>query len=439
MPRKTLTFLDTIFRRERHVMKRPRKKKTVILFGTVVFISIMVVIVAIVKIGPSFSNSQIKAEKKENVVEEKIVSSLMEESKESDLMLAGKVIANNTNKIKIDPDKGIVADVNVKQGDRVEKGQALFTYQTDQQMKTKEAELDVEAKSRAVDVAKSNSGIKWETYNKKVTQLDKVRADYEKAKTEELKGEVKTLEGEVDQAYTDALTGDNEIKNAESDLERAQLVQTNEQERLKTDTVTADNAGTIKSLNMDLISQSKEKQREEEFMEVIDDSNLFVKGEINEFDRDKVSLDQPVELIDRGDKENKWQGKIVQVANLSSDETGKEDKEEENPTLSKFPYKIFITKADKMPIIGSHVYVKVLPKSFETGKIIINKKYIISKEKKHYVWKISKNVISLHEVKITSVDDTFVTIDEGLSKTDKIAEPKSGMKAGMEVGEHVES
>jgi HlyD family secretion protein len=415
-------------------IKNNRKKFLIIGFAVLV-----VVLTAIIMVNALRSSEEksINASTPENQVEEKTVKALVEESKTSDLILAGKVTANNTNKLKIDPDKGTVKEVLVKEGDKVEKGQALFTYQTDQQMKTKEAELDAEAKARAVEVSRSSANIKWETYNKKVAQLNQAKADNDKENKEELKAEIKTLEGEVDQAYTDGLTGDNEVKNAESELEKAQLMQANEQERLGADTIVADNAGTIKSLNMDLINQSKEKQREESFMEIIDDSSLFVNGDINEFDREKVSLNQPVELIDRKNKEKKWKGKIVQVANLSSEESGSEKKQDEDPNLSKFPYKVLIENGDKMPIIGSHVYVKVLPKEFEEGKIILNRKYVITKDNKQFVWKVDDKKIKFHEIKGTPAGENLVTINEGLTQNDKIAVPKEGMKDGMEVGEDV--
>ncbi|WP_086314090.1 HlyD family secretion protein [Enterococcus sp. 7F3_DIV0205] len=411
-------------------------KKRIIVSSFIIVVIIVVAIIGIKGLSPS-SEQPINASTPENQVEEKIVKALIEESKTSDLILAGKVTANNTNKIKIDPDKGTVKEILVKEGDKVEKGQALFTYQTDQQMKTKEAELDAEAKARAVEVARSSASIKWDAYNKKLSQLNKARDDYNKENSEELKSEIKSLESEVDQAYTEGLTGDNEVKNAESDLEKAQLMQTNEQERLGADTIVADNAGTIKSLNADLINQSKEKQREENFMEIIDDSNLFVSGDINEFDREKASVNQPVELIDRKNKEKTWKGKLVQVANLSSDEAGNDKKQDEDPNLSKFPYKVLIDKEGEMPIIGSHVYVKVLPKEFEKGKIILNKKYVLSKDDKQYVWKVENKKIKMHVIKGTPLGENLVEVNEGLAQTDKIAIPKDGMENGMEVGEDV--
>lgn len=126
-------------------------------------------------------------------MEEKTVKSLVEESKKSDLTLAGKVMANNTNKIKLNSDKGMVKDVLVKEGDHVEKGQPLFTYQTDQQIKAKEAELDTQAKARAVEIAKSSAGIKWSSYNKKAAQLNQAKVNYNKENTEDLKNDIKTF------------------------------------------------------------------------------------------------------------------------------------------------------------------------------------------------------------------------------------------------------
>lgn len=371
-------------------------------------------------------------------IEARSVKSIIDEVKAANLILAGKVSANNSNKIKIDPERGSVKEILVNEGDVVEKGQPLFTYQTDQQRKVVEAEMDVEIKVRAVEQARVTANQKWTAHNQKVEELGKARQDYAKEKSEELQSTIKALEGEIIGLNADAIAGDNEVKNAETELRRAQLLQENEKERLKEDTVTADHSGRIKSLNHDLVNQSKERQKEENFMEILDDSSLYVDGQVTEFDREKVAVNQRLEIMDRKDQGNTWQGSIVQVANLTSD-TKQDDQKEENPNLSKFPYKVKIDQKEEMPLIGSNVYVNVLPQGFVPGKVIINQRYLMEKDGKYYVWKVENDRIKEHEVKVNPMDNELAEIVEGLTFEDQLVLPQTGMVEGMEVGASVDA
>lgn len=371
-------------------------------------------------------------------IEARSVKSLIDEVKAANLILAGKVSANNSNKIKIDPERGSVKEILVNEGDVVEKGQPLFTYQTDQQRKVVEAEMDVEIKVRAVEQARVTANQKWTAHNQKVEELGKARQDYAKEKSEELQSTIKALEGEIIGLNADAIAGDNEVKNAETELRRAQLLQENEKERLKEDTVTADHSGRIKSLNHDLVNQSKERQKEENFMEILDDSSLYVDGQVTEFDREKVAVNQRLEIMDRKDQGNTWQGSIVQVANLTSG-TKQDDQKEENPNLSKFPYKVKIDQKEEMPLIGSNVYVNVLPQGFVPGKVIINQRYLMEKDGKYYVWKVENDRIKEHEVKVNPMDNELAEIVEGLTFEDQLVLPQTGMVEGMEVGASVDA
>ena len=401
-------------------------------------VAVITVLLVVGAISIVVSSGKTKEENAETNIEARSVKSLIDEVKAANLILAGKVMPNNSNKIKIDPERGTVKEILVNEGDVVEKGQPLFTYQTDKQTKVAEAEMEIEVKVRAVEQARVTANQKWTAHNQKVAELGKARQDYAKEKSEELQSTIKSLEGEIPGLNADAIAGDNEVKNAETELRRAQLLHQNEKERLNEDTVTADHSGRIKSLNRDLVNQSKERQKEENFMEILDDSNLYVDGQVTEFDREKVAVDQRVEIMDRKDQENTWQGTIVQVANLTSD-AKQDDQKEENPNLSKFPYKVKIDPKEEMPLIGSNVYVNVLPQGFVPGKVIINQRYLMEKDEKYYVWKVENNRIKEHEVKVNLMDDELAEIVEGLTVEDQLALPQTGMVEGMEVGASVDA
>ncbi|MHC5375736.1 efflux RND transporter periplasmic adaptor subunit [Enterococcus sp. LJL120] len=409
-------------------MTQMSKRKKVLAISTTLGILILGLIIFLFTRPSDFDQSETES------VESQIVKDISANLQSTGTMLAGKIVANNSNQIKIDSTRGKIKEVFVNEGDQVEKGQALFSYQTDQELKVKEAEVDKTVKTNAVDVAKSNASIKWTLYNQKNEQLRKA-----KNSADSTQEELSTLEEGLKQAQLDAIGGDNEVKNAESELEKANLIYENETEKLKDDTVVADNAGLIKTVNQDLVNQSADRQKEENFIEIIDSSQLFVDGSVTEFDKDKVAIEQPVEIVNREDNNQRWEGKVVQVASLSSEDSNSSKEEDENPNLSKFPYKVVVNENENMPTIGSHVYVKLMASGYDANKIILNKEYIVTKGNKEYVWSVEDNSIKLREITSIALENDLVEVTDGLSTTDSIAVPKEGMVEGMEVGENIKS
>ncbi|MGT2845805.1 efflux RND transporter periplasmic adaptor subunit [Streptococcus massiliensis] len=372
------------------------------------------------------------------------VQEAIDKGKKTKLVLAGEVAANNSSKIKIDTSKGEVKEVLVKNGDTVTAGQPLFRYSTSQELVAQSAQYDAAAKANAVGAAQNTAALKWATYNRKLAELNALKDKYNKSQDESLLEQIKSAEDALSQSLIDAKSSDNEVTNAQIESQKAQNTAQTEEEKTKYDTVTADTAGTITSLNADLPNQSRAKKDEETFIEILDKSKTFVKGNISEFDREKLTPGQKVEVVDRKDPKKRWTGTVTQVGNLTSDSKsgsggGNGKQQEENPNQSKFPYKIELDKADNMPLIGSHTYVNVLESAPEAGKIQFPKSYTFTKNGKTYVWKIKDNKIHQQEVKTKEINKSTVEITEGLTMKDKISLPTEGLKEGMEVGQDVKA
>ena len=159
---------------------------------------------------------------------------------------------------------------------------------------------------------------------------------------------------------------------------QAQVTAQTESDRMKYDTVTADTAGTITSMNEDLPNQSKAKKEEENFIEIMDKSKTLVKGTVSEFDREKLSVGQKVEVVDRKDPKKRWSGTVTQVGTLTTANTGNSNggnKQQENPNQGKYPYTVELDQGGEMPLVGSHSYVNVVENAPEAGKVVVNKAY----------------------------------------------------------------
>lgn len=368
------------------------------------------------------------------------VQQAVDNSKKTSVVLSGQVVANNSSKVKIDPSKGEVKEVFVKKGDSVTAGQPLFSYVTSQELAAQSAQYDAQARANATYAAQNAAGIKWENYNRKLANLNNLKNKYNANPDESLTEQIRSAEDEVAAALIEARTADSDVSTAQIESEKAQATANTETDRLKYDTVTADTAGTITNMNEDLPSQSKAKKEEENFLEITDTSKTLIKGSVSEFDREKVSIGQRVEVVDRKNPDKKWMGTMVQVGTLTAENAGDSgSKQQENPNQAKYPYKVELDQAEKMPLIGSHTYVNIIENAPAPGKIVVNKSYVFTKKGKSYVWKVEGKKIKQIEVKVQSVSDKLVEITEGLSLQDQISTPRDGMEDGMEVGQDVKS
>ncbi|MBZ2151914.1 efflux RND transporter periplasmic adaptor subunit [Streptococcus cristatus] len=418
--------------------RKKMNRKTILLGSTV--------ILACAGLGGYVLLHQVNQQQAMQMVDNKIdsltVQDAVNNSKKTSLVLSGEVVANNSSKVKIDPSKGEVKEVFVKNGDTVTQGQPLFSYVTSQELTAQSAQYDAQAKANGITTAQTSASIKWETYNRKLASLNALRNKYNSSKDESLLDQIKSAEDELAQALSDAKTADNEVTNAQIEAEKAQVTAQTESDRMKYDTVTADTAGTITSMNEDLPTQSKAKKEEETFIEIMDKSKTLVKGTVSEFDREKLSVGQRVDIVDRKDPKKRWSGTVTQVGTLTTANAGNSNggnKQQENPNQGKFPYTVELDQGGEMPLVGSHSYVNVVENAPEAGKVVVNKAYTFSKNGKTYVWKVEGKKVKMKEVKTKKVSDRLVEITEGLTMQDTISTPREGMKDGMEVGQNVKA
>ena len=418
--------------------RKKMNRKTIILGSTV--------ILACAGLGGYVLLNQVNQKQAMKMVDNKIdsltVQDAVNNSKKTSLVLSGEVVANNSSKVKIDPSKGEVKEVFVKNGDTVTQGQPLFSYVTSQELTAQSAQYDAQAKANGITNAQTSASIKWETYNRKLASLNALRNKYNSSKDESLLDQIKSAEDELAQALSDAKTADNEVTNAQIEAEKAQVTAQTESDRMKYDTVTADTAGTITSMNEDLPTQSKAKKEEETFIEIMDKSKTLVKGTVSEFDREKLSVGQRVDIVDRKDPKKRWSGTVTQVGTLTTANAGNSNggnKQQENPNQGKFPYTVELDQGGEMPLVGSHSYVNVVENAPEAGKVVVNKAYTFIKNGKTYVWKVEGKKVKMKEVKTKKVSDRLVEITEGLTMKDTISTPREGMKDGMEVGQNVKA
>lgn len=384
-----------------------------------------------------------------NSIDQKIIPQTVKElagdgQKGANFLLTGSIAPNQTSKLTLDGSKGTVSEVHVKEGDQVVKGQKLYTYQNpDGELAIKEAQLTVTNQTNDLEQKRADASLKWEQYNKKQADFDKLTTKYNQAGAEEkeaLKQEQAQLETEVSQAKSEARSADSLIGTAEIELEKARLTVTNAEQKNGSNDVLAEFDGVVKKVDTDQINKSVAEGNKETFMEITDTSSLYVNGQVDEFNKDQLAIDQPVKIIDRTDEQKVWSGKISKVGNLAAEDDSQEDnKQEENPNLSKYPYKVIFDPTDNPPPLGRHMYVEVLPKGEDADKLTLPLDFVIQEGKDSYVWFVKNGKIEKRKIETgePDKDSNTVEITKGLTEEDQIVYPYSTLKAGMEVGADV--
>ena len=137
-------------------------------------------------------------------------------------------------------------------------------------------------------------------------------------------------------------------------------------------------------------------------------------------------------MVDRKNPSIRWKGKVVQIANLGSD--GDNKKQEDNPNVTKYPYKILLEKSDKMPIIGTHVYANFLSNDEDAGKMIVEKKFLFDiKGKTASVWKVTHGKATKEVIEFKEKNNDAVEVTKNMTMADRLVNPTSEVKEGVEI------
>lgn len=363
------------------------------------------------------------------------VSDLMSSStSKGESYLTGKVAPNATSKLNADSAKGKINEVFVKVGDKVTKGQKLFSYSNpDGQIAMEEAETDRTKLQNKINQLNESIATKRTQLTKKTDELTALTNKVNNATTEEkesLNQEKKSLEETVELGKNEIETAKSELSDAKLDLQKAERTQQLTNEKYGRSEVVSDVDGIIQKIDDTQINSTVSTgSQPESFMEIMDTSVLRVLGKVDEFQKGEIAVDQPVKLIDRKDQSKTWRGKIARV-----DATATDEKEES--TISKYPFEVVMENGEDMPNIGNHVYIQ--PEKEENAKVSLPTDYIMNEKDKKFVWKVIKGQVVKQEVTLGKSNEEAKTIEvnSGLTKEDTIVFPTKLIKEGMKVPIH---
>lgn len=356
------------------------------------------------------------------------VKNLTSQNEEDSTYLTGKIVPNEISKLNADSTKGVISEVYVKIGDSVKKGQKLFSYNNpESQSNLLDAQTNTSKAQNKINSLTQTINSKTTQLNSKKSELADVKQKISVSKEEDksaLKQNESQLEETINTLQTDIDSANSDLNDANLDLEKATQDQNIQQQKNDQETVVSTVDGIVQKVDETQVNTTIGTGNTSSFMEVMDTSSFKVQGNVSEYKKDDLALNQKVKIIDRQDQNKTWSGKIVKI-----DPIAKEEKDDN--TISSYPFEVLMDGNNNVSSIGNHVYVQ--PEKQNNTKINIPTLYVFKEKDKSYVWKVTDKKAFKQEVNIGTQKDDQTEIKTGLTATDEIIVPTSKITNGLKV------
>lgn len=317
---------------------------------------------------------------------------------------SGVVESSETVDINQDGNKSIT-DMYVKAGQKVSKGDKLFSYDTTE---------------AANSIAQKKSDI--EAQNNEIQAQNNTIADY---KAELNKGGDKVeIQARINDASYAIRQAQNTIKATQTEIE-----QLNKQ--IENSTVLSTIDGIIKEVNKD--GGTDESGNQKPLVSITQTTDFRVKGSISEMGT--ISEGTSVIVRSRVNEDQIYKGTITKVetdpqSNSNNNFNGADSSE----SASKYPFYVSLDN-NKGLMLGQHVYIEAdNGQSTKKKGIWLDASFIVSDDNGNsYVWVSERGKLKKRKVELGKTDEeTFATkIKSGLSVDDYIAWADDSYSEGM--------
>ena len=317
---------------------------------------------------------------------------------------SGVVESSETVDINQDGNKSIT-DMYVKAGQKVSKGDKLFSYDTTEAANSiAQKKLDIEAK------------------NNEIQAQNNTIADY---KAELNKGGDKVeIQARINDASYAIRQAQNTIKATQTEIE-----QLNKQ--IENSTVLSTIDGIIKEVNKD--GGTDESGNQKPLVSITQTTDFRVKGSISEMGT--ISEGTSVIVRSRVNEDQIYKGTVTKVetdpqSNSNNNFNGADSSE----SASKYPFYVSLDN-NKGLMLGQHVYIEAdNGQSTKKKGIWLDASFIVSDDNGNsYVWVSERGKLKKRKVELGKTDEeTFATkIKSGLNEDDYIAWADDSYSEGM--------
>ena len=421
------------------------KKKTKILIGAGVLTLIVVMAVIYAFKGRVSTVDQMDPEEMEVLVQE-----VTEEKMEETILVTGKIVAENEQKVYGEPENGEIKEFNVKENDKVKKGDSLFVYDGT------EVDNELNAAVRSRDMLQNNTQAIQNQLNQMAKQIEEMKKAKENGHSTDEEGtsitdeDIRELELEKNQLALEIENSKAEVSGAQAEINRID-------EQKKALTVKSKMDGTVVKVNKNL--ERTEEGTTEPIVHIVSNEPFKVIGTMSEFDSVKIKSGQDVVIRPKVFKDREWKGKVESVSEFPTDEGGEEmdmyGGGDMNVTM--YPFKVEITDDTKELRQGYHVSLEVTIGGDEK-KLVVPHSALLDDmmmgeededasmmddmfgmedgmmEEAPFVYVLIDGVLERRDVETGTMNDEFIEITDGVEVGELVViTPSFEMYDGMEV------
>ncbi|MFK4424587.1 efflux RND transporter periplasmic adaptor subunit [Bacillus sp. RC51] len=390
-----------------NTVRTPNKKKKWIIIGVIALIVIVAAVNIFVMQGKKKGTAKTDAVSFEKVTERKLNNTKL---------ISGQVKPGNIESFYADPTKGKVKDIEVKEGQEVEKGTKLFSYDNEEiNLQMKQAELDQKMADMRYDQGKKT--------------IDSLKKEIKKAKDSGAGKEVtdpmeeKLSELEMAQKTTDLEKEKGKLQKEELSKKQKEL------------TIYSNFTGVVQKLDKDAAQSSSQALggQGKAFLQVASKDPFQVQGTLTELQKSQIQKDQTFTVTAKANNKKKWTGKITEVSEFPTSAEMAQAAGEGTQNMSQYTYKASLDSQDGLSP-GYHVSLQV---NLENKTMIaVPSKSIVEKGEDAFVYIEEKGKLRKQNVKKGSTDGDWTEIVEGATVGQKVVKnPSDDVYDGMEVKE----
>ncbi|HIU75290.1 MAG TPA: efflux RND transporter periplasmic adaptor subunit [Candidatus Pelethocola excrementipullorum] len=354
--------------------------------------------------------------KSDNVVYVNTVEKLMSLGSGNGMMnrFSGVVESQDTWKVQQNSEK-TVKDILVEEGQEVQVGTPLFTYDTDKfQSDLEQAELDLERIENEITSMKDN-----------ITQLNKDKKSASKENQATLQLQIQEAELQLKQKEYEAKSKQIEIDKFHENISNA--------------TVTSEIAGVVKSINNGSAEMDMYGNTDTSFMTILATGDYQIKGKVNELNMGAIAEGAPVIVHSRVDSSVTWKGTVSKVDRDNAEANNNNYMYGGGDSMSQttsYPFYVTLESSENL-MLGQHVYMELDNGQDSEPKagIWLDEYFINDLDAEPYVWADNgKNKLEKRKVTLGQYDESMMKyeIADGLKKEDAITFPEAGLEEGME-------
>lgn len=314
---------------------------------------------------------------------------------------AGIVISENVAEIRKDGEKTI-AELLVKEGDDVQEGDALFSYDTE--------ELQLNLDKQMLELEQLKASI--ENYEAQIKQLEKER---------------KSVSGNAKLQYTIQIQSTQvDLKEAELNLKTKEAEVAKSEDILENATVVAPVTGRVQAVNE---NGTDNYGNPLPYISIQQSGSYRVKGTLGELQRGGIMEGSRLKISSRTDENQFWMGTVTLVDYENPTQQNNNNyyvmSTDEMTTASKYPFYVELENTDGL-MLGQHVYLELAAEEGTPSGVPISMSFLCYEEDgSTYVWAENRGKLEKRSVTLGDMNDMMGTVDilEGLTEADYIAFP----------------